>query len=128
VEFMNRRSLGDLLIVWNKWYNHLTFDSFRVTRVTLRHCHLSKYKYLEPKWSLGSIKNNKITWKLQTRFDCVCTWRIMKNCNIPHAALAPAELYFSTGWALLNSQHWIVLDSMIPKDKKKLTTLKWRTG
>jgi hypothetical protein len=31
------------------------------------------FKYLVKNWSLGSIKNSKITWELQTRFDWVCT-------------------------------------------------------
>jgi hypothetical protein len=31
-------------------------------------------------------------------------------------------------WAVLNSQHLIVLASMIPKDQKNITTLKWSTG
>jgi hypothetical protein len=43
-----------------------------------------KHKYLETKWSLGSINQYKITSELQTRFDWVCTWGIMNTCNIPH--------------------------------------------
>jgi hypothetical protein len=39
----------------------------------------------------------------------------------PSRPLAPA-------WAALNSQHLIVLASMIPKDQKNITTLKWSTG
>jgi hypothetical protein len=31
----------------------------------------------------------------------------------------------STGWAVLNSQHLVVLASMVPKDQKNITTLKW---
>jgi hypothetical protein len=33
-------------------------------------------KNLETKWSLESINHKKITWRLQTRFDWVCTWGI----------------------------------------------------
>jgi hypothetical protein len=36
-------------------------------------------------WYLGSFKNSKNIWNLQTRFDCVCTWGVIKKCNIPHA-------------------------------------------
>jgi hypothetical protein len=39
----------------------------------------------------------------------------------PACLLAPAG-------AVLNSQHLIVLASMIPKDQKNTTTLKWSTG
>jgi hypothetical protein len=31
-------------------------------------------------------------------------------------------------WAALNSQHLLVLASMIPKDQKNITSLKWSTG
>jgi hypothetical protein len=54
---------------------------------------------------------------LQTRSDWVCTWGIINKCNIP---LPPAP-----AWALLNSQHLIVLASMITMDQKNITTQKW---
>jgi hypothetical protein len=38
-------------------------------------------------WSLRSIKNSKITWKLQNGFDRVCTWGIVTKCNSPHVPL-----------------------------------------
>jgi hypothetical protein len=61
-------------------------------------------------WTLGSMKNSKIPWKLQTRFDWVCTWGIMKNA----ASLTP----LAPAWAVLMFQHLKVLDSKIPKDLK----------
>jgi hypothetical protein len=44
-----------------------------------------KYKHLDNMWSLVSINYNKITWRFQTPFDLICTWGIMKKCNILHA-------------------------------------------
>jgi hypothetical protein len=46
---------------------------------------------MEQGWYLRIVKDNKITWKLQTRFDWVCTWGIMKKCSVhPSCPLAPA--------------------------------------
>jgi hypothetical protein len=42
-----------------------------------------KIKILDKKWSLGSLKTIKYI-KNETRLFSVCTWGIMKNCNIPH--------------------------------------------
>jgi hypothetical protein len=78
-------------------------------------------KKMETKWSLGSISHNEISWKLQTWFKWVCTWGILNKCDVPHVSLAPA-------CAVLNSQHLIVLASMIPKDQKNITTLKCSMG
>jgi hypothetical protein len=42
-------------------------------------------KNLERKCSFQNIIHNNFTWKMQTRFDWVCTWVIMKRYNTPHA-------------------------------------------
>jgi hypothetical protein len=86
------------------------------------------YKYL--------VKSeiNKITRKLQTRFDHWCItcqlksvgWSSLymgdnENVHHPSRSLAPA-------WAILNFQHLKVMKSMIPKEQTHVPTLKWNTG
>jgi hypothetical protein len=78
---------------------------------------------LEKKWSHGSINHNnhnKITWKLQTHFDLVCPWGIMKKCNIPHA---PSTGLSGTQFATLKSA-WI----NDPEGPKNIITLRYITG
>jgi hypothetical protein len=74
-------------------------------------------------WKLSdpseALSTTTLQEKLQTRFDWVCTWGIINMWNIPHAPWQPA-------WAVPNSQHLIVLPSMIPNDQKNKTTLKWK--
>jgi hypothetical protein len=77
-------------------------------------------------WRQSDPSEALITTKLQDNwFDSVFFFSLYMRDNKyvqhPLRPLAPA-------WAVLNSKHLIVLASMIPKDQKYITTLKWRTG
>jgi hypothetical protein len=65
-------------------------------------------------------QNIKITWKLQTRFNWVCTWRIMKTFNIPHAPCS--------GWGA--SQFSILRSTGLndPEGPEKYNYSEWRSG
>jgi hypothetical protein len=68
---------------------------------------------LEKVWPLGWINHNKITWKLQTRFNWVCTWGIKKKgiirahitslsgtqfsiIEVRESTIYPSETFFKT--------------------------------
>jgi hypothetical protein len=72
-------------------------------------------------WKSGNkvINHNKVTWKLQTLFDCVRYGQWISSAYL--TPLAPA-------WAVLNSQHLIVLASIITKDQENITILNFSTG
>jgi hypothetical protein len=63
---------------------------------------------------LNNNNNNKTTWQLQTRFDWVCTWRIRKLCNIPHAPI--------TGLRGIQFSTLAVLEFIISKAQKNVNT------
>jgi hypothetical protein len=61
-----------------------------------------KPKILETKWSLRSINQHKITWKLQTRFDRVFLlwYKILKGSD--QSLTEMATMHKSNFWSFLN--------------------------
>jgi hypothetical protein len=93
------------------WSNNLWEMRQGINCETLQHSFffILQIENLKKEWSIWSIILNKITWKLQTRFDWVCSWGIMKKGNIPHA--------LSTCLSDIRFQY-LKVESMIPKDQK----------
>ena len=78
------------------------------------------YKISGKSWSFKSNQTKTKKWKLQTRgFYWVCSWEIMQKCNISHA---PSTGLSKTQFSILN-----VLEPLIPKDQKNITTLRLKS-
>jgi hypothetical protein len=67
-------------------------------------------------------KQNKITWKLQTRFDWVFTCGITKKCNIHHTLLTPQYYLFCPHVFFLNIS--VIISINMRNKKNILTSLK----
>jgi hypothetical protein len=73
----------------------------------------------------GQINYRKLLSMLS--FCCSPFIKILRKFD-PSEKLITTKLHENYRRAVLNVQHLKVLESMIPKDQKNLTTLKWKYG